>query len=407
MKNDKTVVYIRNLLRFGIQIEKGEVINIQAPIESFEFIRKLVEEAYKMEAKYVGVEYYDHSVENIRLKYSNEENLEYYPKSSVDYKIAQAYEKQTILKFSSGVNLDKEEFKKQNNIVKKSLSNSMFPYTVVKRKKLFKSCSSVIPTKAWAKQVYEDLSEEEALNKLWEHMFDICKCNEENPSESFLKNINSIVERRDFLNNNNFDKLHFYNDNVDLNVKLAKNHFFSGIQEKTVENVYSMPNYPTEEIFTANDKFGVNGYINASLPVVINDNLVYGIRLEFKDGKLINYTATKGYEHLLDYVNKDEGNLYVGEIAILQGLTSVKKQNIVFKNTLLDENAGCHLALGYAYPISLKEKIDFNKETYEKHNLNFSMYHCDITFGSEDINVDAYDINNKKTPLISNGVWQI
>ncbi len=167
-----------------------------------------------------------------------------------------------------------------------------------------------------------------------------------------------------------------------------------------------MPNFPTEEVFCANLKDGINGFVKSSKPLVFQGNIIDDFSFKFIDGKIVEYQARVGEQYLKQLIEFDEGCSYVGEIAILAGETEISKTDTIYKHTLLDENSACHMAIGCAYAINVKGLTEKSAEAFSKYNINYSTNHSDFMFGTKKINVTGIK-NNQEYPILVNGEWAI
>ncbi len=400
-------IYAEILLCKGINLQKGQYLAVSCPIEGSEFMQTLSRVAYKLGARYVEIEFYDPMQDQIRYQNCSLEYSESYPEYLVNKKINMANEQVAYLKFNPGITptLEFDAHIKASSI--RGMNSALKPYTQIKRTKTFTSCSTVLPTRYWASQVFPHLSSDEAYTKLWNQLFQIAQCECEHPLEYWENHISSINKRRNYLNDLHLTKLHIMDNQSDFTVELPQQHVWVGGCEYTIEGLRCMPNFPTEEIFTACLKYGINGKVHSSKPFVYQNEIIDDFYLIFNDGKIIEAKATVGQKSLDNLLSLEEGTRYCGEIALLQGSTIISKTNTIFKNTLLDENAACHMAIGCAYPINLKEPPVYNATDFEEHGLNFASIHCDFMFGKEDTTVIGLDCNNQEIQLIQNGEWKV
>ena len=267
------------------------------------------------------------------------------------------------------------------------------------------SCKTVIPTQYWADYLFP--KEKNALTKLWDLYFDITLANLDDAISLWNQRIDNIQKQVIYLNQQQFKSLSFTTEKSHLNVELVDNHAWVGGCEITDKNIRYMPNFPTQEIFTAPKKTGVTGVMCNTKPLCHTGRVADDFTLRFEHGKLIQYNAMKNQELLEEIVHADENNSYCGEIAILPGITEISKTNTVFHTTILDENAACHLALGCAYPCSIHQKIKFTKEEFEKAHLNYSTSHVDVIFGDPSVTIIAHTKNGEVIPLMQDGKWSI
>lgn len=399
--------FINLLLIHGLNIKNGQILYVIAPLECSDFVHELVKQAYKLQASYVDVEYFDPLLKQIRYQNSSLEGLNFFPNYISKKYINMYNENVSILKLNGGLNPQINFPRNNQKLAERTERNALNEYNNLKKaNKLSTSCSTVIPTKYWAKQIFKDLDDNEALEKMWQHLYKITSCDQKDPLDIWEKHISTIEKRRDWLNNQQFEYLYIYDNFTNLHVKLPQDHKWIGGCEYTSKNVRCLPNFPNEEIFVAPTKYGVNGKVYSSKPLSYNNQIIDDFYLEFKDGKVVNYDAKKGKDILKSIINFDGGSDFCGEIALLAYKTIVSRTNTTYLTTLLDENAACHMALGCAYPINLQKEIACNESSYKKHNLNYSKLHCDFMFGRQNTTIIAYK-NNTTYKLIENGNWLI
>ena len=217
-----------------------------------------------------------------------------------------------------------------------------------------------------------------------------------------------MLKHNQILNDYNFDTLYFKNSvGTDISIKLVDNHIWAGGGELTPDGILFNPNIPTEENFTMPHKYGVNGKVVATKPLNYQGKLIEDFWLEFKDGKVINYGAAKNKDILENLLNFDEGSRYIGEIALISYDSPISNSGILFYNTLFDENASCHMALGRAYTINIKDGTTMSMEELKEKGYNNSMSHSDFMFGSKDLSVIGKTKDGKEVVIFKDGNFVI
>ncbi len=394
--------YSQLLLQCGVNLQKEEILIIQIPHEGNLFAKELVKQAYILGAKYVHVEFIDSEIESLRHQYSFDDYLDYYPDFLAQLLDPSKQERLAILKFRtflSSTPVDSSKKKRCDTAQKKAL----LPYK--QKTKQISSCSAVLPTTFWAMHLFPHHSESEALSSLWDLLFQVTGVYTDNPIHFWKKKIQKTLYRRDFLNQHRFKTLHFLDSTTNLYVDLPTNHLWIGGGELNDQNILSMPNFPTEEIFSANHKYKVSGVLNSSRPLLYNQQSISNVSLTFEEGKIINATADQ--QSLLDELLSSNDMRYCGEIALVGTDSLLNTFKKPFFHTLLDENTGCHIALGYAYPNSVSPSCPYTKESYESNHLNFASNHLDLVFGTETLSVTGYTKDHQPYPLIIDGLWVI
>jgi aminopeptidase len=274
------------------------------------------------------------------------------------------------------------------------LMNSTVPWCVVS-----------IPTIAWSKKVFPDLSEEQAVEKLWENISKIVRVDKDKPVEAWYEHLKNLQDKVDFLNSKKFKKLHYLSKDTDLTIELSERHIWAGGGEYDSKKTYFVANMPTEEVFTLPLKTGVNGKVKSTKPLNYSGNLIDNFTLTFKDGKIVDFSAEKGYEVLKKLIETDEGSHYLGEVALVPYDSPISNSNIIFYNTLFDENASCHFALGEAYPTCLEGGTEMSTEELEKAGANNSLTHVDFMIGSPELDITGETKEGEVLQIFKNGNW--
>ena len=270
-------------------------------------------------------------------------------------------------------------------------------------------CVIGIPSVEWAKVVFPHLSEEEAFEKLEDAIFMTSRVTEDSdPLENWRIHDGNLVEHARKLTELNFKQLHFTSElGTDLTVELVDNHVWIGGGDKTPKGVYFDPNIPTEECFTMPKKTGVNGIVYASKPLSYSGKVIDGFWFRFENGKVVDFGAKQEEETLKSLLDFDEGSRYLGEVALVPYDSPISNSNILFFNTLFDENAACHLALGMPYPENVKGGAHMSEEELKAAGANESSQHEDFMFGTKEMNIDGIQQDGTVVPVFRNGNFVI
>lgn len=275
---------------------------------------------------------------------------------------------------------------------------SISEYKEYQLKGLIKWNISAVPNSIWAKDLFG--SEDEDL--LWNLIFDICLIREDNPVFSWKEKLMCLKKRADYLNQLKIDKLIYYNSlGTDLEIGLPNGYLFQSADEGTGNG--NIVNMPTEEVFTSPDRLRVKGRVYSSKPLLHNGNLIEDFWLEFREGKIIDYDAKKGKEILKGIIDTDEGSHYLGEVALVDYHSPISLTNVLFKNTLYDENASCHLAIGESFPECIQDGLTKEKEELVLRGLNMSHEHVDFFIGTSDLEIKAVLQNGKEVVIMKDG----
>lgn len=398
--------YAELAVKTGVNIQKGQTLVINSPIECAKFTRLAAEYAYKAGAKDVHVEWGDEELALIKYMNAPEETFKEFPKWKADGYEELAKNGAAFLSISaSNPELLKDVDPKRIAEANKTRSIALKNYReYIMSSKVAWSVVS-IPTKAWAKKVFSNLSEEEAVEKLWENIFKIVRVDKNDPVAAWDDHLKNMNEKVEFLNNKKFKKLHFISKDTDLTIELPEKHLWAGGGEYNSKGTYFVANMPTEEVFTLPLKTGVNGKVKSTKPLNYGGNLIDNFILTFKAGRIVDFSAERGYETLKKLIETDEGSHYLGEVALVPYDSPISNSNIIFYNTLFDENASCHLAFGMAYPTCIEGGSEMNEEDLEKAGANTSLNHEDFMIGSADLDIIGETQSGENMHIFKNGNW--
>lgn len=408
IKKELLKKYVDLSLQIGINIQKGQALVIMSPIEIFEFTRLLVERAYELGASEVIVHWNDDFCKKMAFIHGDKKIFEEIPNWQVESLMHYANKGAAFLSIAandpellSGVDSEKIA------LYQKTRSQALKPYyDKIMVNELQWNIISV-PTLAWAKKIFPGKSDEKAIDLLWEAILKSTKVTEENDATEVWKNhLKNLEEKMNYLNKKQFKKFRITNSlGTDLMVELPKNHIWASGKDVTKSGVEFVANIPTEEVFSMPHKYGVNGVVYASKPLNYGGNLIDNFSITFENGKIVKFTAEKGYEALENLISIDEGAKYLGEIALVPYDSPISNLGILFYNTLFDENASCHLAIGQAYSSCIENGDKLTPEEMEKVGMNDSLTHVDFMFGTRDLNIDAFDEDGNIEKIFINGNW--
>lgn len=391
----------------GVNLQKNQTLLINSPIECSKFAQIIAEVAYKEGAKEVIVHYSDPKLQKLKLEYASVDTLKEIPNWVAESYTSYAKKGCAVISISGsdpdaykGIPMEKiSTFQKSRQLALKeyydySMSNKI-RWTVV-----------AAPTEAWALKVFKDSNSEEAISKLWEVIFNVTRLNTENVVESWNNHNNNINKKLEFLNSKKFAKLHYKNSKgTDLTIELPDDHIWLGGAEKCNLGIEFNANIPTEEVFTLPKKTGVNGKVVSSKPLSYGGNLINNFSLTFKDGKVIDFDAKEGSATLKELLDSDAGSKYLGEVALVPFDSPISNSNLIFYNTLFDENAACHLAFGKAYPTCIVNGENLSTEELSKKGVNTSIIHEDFMIGTNDLDITGYTKDNSEIKIFTSGNW--
>ncbi len=395
------------VLGVGVNLQKGQGLEIVCPVEKSEVAVAFSEKAYEMGARIVNVRWSCEKTDRVNYLYAEEEALTDIPKWFVDSK------NYLVKKGFCYVAIDAEDPSAFKDVPSEKLA------AVSKKKsKLLKAfsdevmsngirwCVVSVPTESWAKKIFPAAAD--PVEELSFAIEKTMRLDEKNPLEAWQKHIDTLNRRAEFMNAKNFEYLHYTSANgTDLMLGLAENHVWVSAQEKAKDGVPFVANMPTEEIFTAPHKDKINGVVKSALPLSYNGQIIENFSFTFKKGKVIDFSAEKGYDVLKKLLETDAGTLSLGEAALIGKNSPIAKSGILFLNTLFDENASCHLALGKGYPTTVKGGAEMTVKELKKLGVNDSVEHVDFMIGSPDLSVTGIGYDKSETPLFVDGEWVI
>jgi aminopeptidase len=405
MKKEYLENYASLIVKTGVNLQKNQTLVIFSPVECADFTRLLARIAYHAGAREVVVGWKDELLAKERYLHAAEEVIDEFPEWQRVLFISHARQGAAFVTVSAeDPELLKDITPDRIARAQKARSTAIREY----RERLMSNhnswCVVSIPTAAWAQKVFPGLSEEDAVARLWETIFYTVRVDTQDPVASWDTHKASLKRYQDFLNTHRFRYLHYKNAlGTDLKIELPENHLWLGGSDYTHDGVEFVANMPTEEVFTLPKKAGVNGTVMASKPLIYNGNRIDRFSLTFRDGKVVDFQAEEGYETLKNILDSDEGSRYLGEVALVPYDSPISNSGILFYNTLFDENASCHLALGKAYPKCIKNSEGMSKEQLEQAGVNDSLVHEDFMMGTKDLEITGITADGAEVSVFRNG----
>ncbi|MBF0749532.1 aminopeptidase [Mammaliicoccus lentus] len=398
--------YAELLVKVGLNVQKGEPVYIQASIESSSFVHLLVEEAYKVGAEDVQVKYKDDRLQQLKYKYEPEEFFSEIKQYVVDERLDYLDRKAAFLSLiSSSPDILKDADPKKINKAMAASGKAFKDYMVAIQSDKVSWCVAAYPSVGWAKMMYPDLDDQEAFDKLLETILKTVRVDQEDPVKAWEEHDKTLHEKAEYLNNKKYKALHYKSEGTDLTIELPELQYWSGASSVNSKGNSFVANMPTEEVFTAPHKNGVNGTVKNTLPLSHSGNIIDDFTITFKDGEVVDYKAGVGEEILKGILETDEGAKRLGEVALVPVDSPISNMNALFYNTLFDENASCHIALGSAYAFCIEDGKNMTEEELAENGLNDSMTHVDFMIGSKDLSIDGILENGEREPVFRDGNW--
>lgn len=398
--------YAELLVKVGLNVQEKEPVYIQASIDASEFVHLVVEEAYKIGAEDVKVKYNDDRIAQLKYQYEPEAFFENVKQYDIDEKMDYLDRKAAFLSIVSS-SPDSLKDADPNKIRKSMAANgkAFKDYMVAVQSDRMSWCVASYPSVGWAKMMFPELSDNEAVNKLLETILKTVRVDQEDPVKAWEEHDHLLHEKADYLNNKKYKALHYKSAGTDLTIELPDGQYWSGASSVNSKGNSFVANMPTEEVFTAPHKNGVNGTVSNTLPLSYSGNIIDDFTLTFKDGVVVDYKAGVGEEILKSILETDEGSKRLGEVALVPVDSPISNMNTLFYNTLFDENASCHIALGSAYAFCIEGGKDMSAEQLAENGLNDSTTHVDFMIGSKDLSIDGILENGEKEPVFRDGNW--
>lgn len=409
MNEKKLKQYAKLIIEKGLNVHNGQLVVVRANLEAYPLVRLISKEAYKKGAKDVIVKYQDEQIEHDHLLYADPSCFENVLLSESLFYDETAQAGACYLTLTGNdPDLMRDADPKRITMYRKSFNRASKEYRKQIDQMKVSWCIAAAPTASWAQKVFPTLSKEEAIDALWDSIFQACRVDEEYTLENWQNHLDAFQDHVTWLNGLSIQSLWYKNKaGTDLEVRLPENYRFVGGDSKLqVEGTPSYsPNIPTEEIFSVPFKYGVNGRLVATLPLVYQGNRIEDFWFEFKDGKVVDYDAKVGKGVLESILETDEGAKYLGEVALVPADSPIAKMRRLFYNTLFDENASCHFALGKAYLECVENGLEMDEEAQEQAGLNVSSTHVDFMVGSDDLSIIARCLDGKEVPIFQDGCW--
>lgn len=408
-KNQKIQEYAELLVKVGLNVQKGQTVCIRTPVECADFARLCAEEAYKAGCKDIVTVWSDDILSRLRYTYADDSVFDSFPQWETEKFNYIADNKAAVLNIYAADpealrGIDSDKISRSS----KARGNALKKFYAAQMSNEFQWCIGSIPIPSWSTKVFPELSANEADDALWEAIFKTVRITGDgNSVRLWREHIVNNAKLCDKLNAYNFKFLEYKNSiGTDFICELPENHMWLGGAETTKDGINFVANMPTEEIFTAPKKNGVNGNIVASKPLCIDGVIVDGIKFTVQNGKIIHAVADSGNETLQKAIRIDEGASYFGEIALVPFDSPISDMNLLFYNTLFDENASCHMAFGEAYPC-IKNGSSMTREELDEKGLNYSITHEDFMIGTRDLSIIGTEQNGNKVQIFKDGNFAI
>ena len=403
----KTVLreYAKLIVRCGINVQKGQDVIIRAQLDQPEFVQMVVEECYKAKAREVTVQWDYQPLNKIHTRYKSVKTMgtvKEWEKARLQYYC-------DTLPATLYITSEDPDGLKGMNMAKVAKARKM-SYPIIKpyadeREGKYQWCIAAVPGKAWAKKVFPGERTSVAMEKLWEAILFTSRVTDD-PIKAWEEHNANIKARCDYLNGLGIDKLHFVADNgTDLTVGMIPEAVFCGGGETSRQGIFFNPNIPTEECFISPMRGKAEGIVYSTKPLSYQGQLIENFSLRFEDGKAVEAKAEKGEALLNTMITMDEGAAYLGECALVPQASPIAQSGLLFYETLFDENASCHLAMGMGYADTMADHHNKTLEECRALGINDSMIHVDFMIGCDTMKIDAICRDGRTVTIFKDGNW--
>ena len=398
--------YAKLLAKTGVNVKKGQWVIVQAELDQPEFVEMVVEELYRAGAGKVTVEWSHQPLASLNYKYQDEKTLADVAKWEIEKWELRTKELPAMLYLESSdpdglKGIDQEKF----TSVRSARTKQFKPYRDEMENK-YQWCIAAVPGKAWAKKVFPSLNVNQAVEKLWEVILQAASANGQDPMRAWADHNDEIARRCDYLNRLNLVELRYKSKNgTDLKVGLIEGSNFMGGGEESLKGRYFNPNIPSEEIFISPKCGEAEGIVFSTKPLSYQGEIIEDFSIRFVNGRAVEAKAKKN-QHLLEkMIAMDEGAAMLGECAIIAYDSPINNQNILYYNTLFDENASCHLALGMGFSNCVRGYETMTKEALKEKGINDSLIHVDFMIGSKDLEIVGVTKRGDRVAILTDGNW--
>ena len=409
MNQETLKKYAHTLLKYGVNLQQDQTLVISVDVENKDFAVIVTEEAYELGAKEVVLNWRCSPIARQRLLHAKESVLEKpanwipeFYKQYIDDKAAFLSLISSNPKALEGIPTERISLQSRNlnkalSFYHKAIMNSSVTW-----------CVASVPTVLWADLLGYEGSDEEKIDQLWATLLKLCRIEGIEPKDTYRHHMAKLRRRCEALNKLDLKSLRYTCENgTDLLLELPEGHIWLGGEESSKDGTIFNANIPTEEVFSAPQYNGVNGVVHSTKPLIYHGNTISDFSFTFKEGKIVEYTAKEGYEVLKELVETDEGSHYLGEVALVDHFSPISQSNQIFYETLFDENASCHLAIGASYPTCLKNSDDLSEEELKERGLNHSLTHVDFMIGHERMNIKGYTRDGQAVDIMIDGRLQV
>ena len=407
MKKTTLRKYARLIAQCGVNVQKGQEVFITAGLDQPDFVKMVAEECYKLGATRVVVDFDYQPLTKLHVKYCSLETLG----GLTDYQKARF--EHYVEKLPCRIYLESDDPDGLKGINQhKMLRAQQMRYPLIKgyrdeMENKYQWCIAAVPGPAWAKKLFPDTTKRQAMEKLWDAILATSRVTEYgDPVDAWDRHNADLMSRCKYLNSLGIEKLHYTSSNgTDLTVGMIPEAVFKGGGDLSLQGIFFNPNIPTEECFISPMRGKAEGKVVATMPLSRDGQLIENFWIRFHNGRAVEWEAEKNDQLLTNIINSDDGAGYLGECALVPFNSPIRESGLLFYNTLFDENAACHLALGAGFADTIRDYEHKSLEECREMGINDSMIHVDFIIGCEDMSIDAITRDGKTVPVFRNGTW--
>ncbi|MBB3112649.1 aminopeptidase [Paenibacillus phyllosphaerae] len=405
VSQEKLEKYAELIVRTGVNVQQGQDVYVTAAIEMAPLARLVADKAYNAGARNVHIDWTDDTLSRLKYEKAADDVFTSFPDWEKDKRMSFVDKGAAFIAIvSSNPDLLKgidpqriANFQKASGTAlsgyRQAVQADKVPWSVV-----------AASTEAWAAKVFPEAGAD-AVDQLWEAIFTAVRLNEADPVQAWDAHNANLHQKADYLNAKRYKKLHYRAPGTDLTVELPQKHLWLGASSTAPDGSAFMANMPTEEVFTVPFKDGVEGYVSSTKPLSYAGNIIDGFKLTFEKGRVVKVEAEKGQEILQQLIDTDEGSHYLGEAALVPHQSPISQSNILFYNTLFDENASNHFAIGSGYAFNLEGGKQMSREELAEYGVNNSITHVDFMVGSAEMDIDGILEDGTVEPIFRGGNW--
>lgn len=400
--------YAELIVRVGVNVQKGQEVFVTGSVDNAGLVRLVAGKAYEAGASNVHVDWTDDALSRLKYEKAADEVFTRFPAWETDKRnsfvergaafisivssspdLLKGIDSGRISSFQKASGQGLKEFRR-------AIQADKVSWTVV-----------AAASKAWAQKVFPEAGEAEAVERLWSAIFDSVRLHSDDPVKAWEEHNATLHSKGEILNRNRFQKLHYTAPGTDLTIELPEKHIWVAAGSTSAAGTAFMANMPTEEVFTVPLKTGVNGYVSSTKPLSYGGNIIDRFKLTFENGRIVKAEAEEGEDILQKLVDIDEGSHYLGEVALVPHESPISQSGILYFNTLFDENASNHLAIGSGYAFNIEGGKTMSPEELEAHGVNASITHNDFMIGSAEMDIDGIKSDGTVVPVFRKGNWAI